>query len=748
VSSDQRNEIYVFEGFRLDARRRVLSRSDGETIPLGPRVLDVLLRLVERRGELLDKRTLLETVWPSVVVEDNSLNQAISALRRALGERPGEHRFISTEPGRGYRFVAQVDVAERGEETRDPPESEQATSEALTRTRLSAPRARATPWLAIAALAAGAVLTLATQRALEGLHAPAGTVQRPVRLSADVTADIRATAAGAPRSDLAISPDGSSIAFSAGPLYVRSLTGWAAERLPTGPLTVQPFFSPDGQWVAYFEPGGGLEKVRIGGGDPITVVESVRNAFWAFGVWRADGTIVYSNEDTSLFVVSAEGGIPRPLAESAAPARPRLGPVAVASDTGALLFSTVPKLDGESVPRIESFDPQSGRSEVVIEDALLVAFTAGHRLIYGRGQDQELVAAYYDLASGRLGPAASIPEDGARDGGGIVPQLAVAQNGTLVYLARSMQEPPRAELGWVDRSGTFSRIADLPMTTRGGLSLDLSPDDRSVLLVLVENLITSRSLLVDTSSGIATGLKLRTRSAHWDSQGLNVVLGGAAGLRLWNSETAQARPLVEGITDALGVSPGSPGGFVYVAMRPDRNIYALDVETARERPLFADEAVRTDPAVSPDGTWIAYVTRDPEPQGRPNVRVARLADGRFQRALTAEGGVAPQWRSDGKELYFAAVVPGSRRLEMRATPVLSAPGDERLILGEPQPLFAVDDFVIEGDNAPFYDVTADGQRFVMVRRQRHQHQQPEPGELRVVLNWLDELNALTPTVDE
>ena len=82
-----------------------------------------MLRLVKRRGELLDKRELLETVWPNVVVEDNSLNQAISALRRALGERPGEHRFISTEPGRGYRFVAAVDVVERGEEgldTREP----------------------------------------------------------------------------------------------------------------------------------------------------------------------------------------------------------------------------------------------------------------------------------------------------------------------------------------------------------------------------------------------------------------------------------------------------------------------------------------------------------------------------------------------------------------------------------------------------------------------------------------------------
>ena len=77
---------------------------------MAPKVLDTLVHLIERRGELLDKRALVEAIWPHVVVEENNLNQTISALRRVLGERPGEHRFIVTEPGRGYRFVASVSV--------------------------------------------------------------------------------------------------------------------------------------------------------------------------------------------------------------------------------------------------------------------------------------------------------------------------------------------------------------------------------------------------------------------------------------------------------------------------------------------------------------------------------------------------------------------------------------------------------------------------------------------------------------
>lgn len=110
TDSGTRNH-YEFEGFQLDTRQRMLlSGPARQPVPLTPKIFDTLLYLVERRGELLDKSTLLKAIWPNVVVEENSLNQNISALRRALGENPGQHRFIVTEPGRGYRFVAEVRV--------------------------------------------------------------------------------------------------------------------------------------------------------------------------------------------------------------------------------------------------------------------------------------------------------------------------------------------------------------------------------------------------------------------------------------------------------------------------------------------------------------------------------------------------------------------------------------------------------------------------------------------------------------
>jgi DNA-binding winged helix-turn-helix (wHTH) protein len=81
-------------------------------VPLPPRVFETLLYFVQRPGELLTKAELLKAIWPRVVVEENSLNQHVSMLRRVLGETPGEHRFIVTVPGRGYRFVADVHTVE------------------------------------------------------------------------------------------------------------------------------------------------------------------------------------------------------------------------------------------------------------------------------------------------------------------------------------------------------------------------------------------------------------------------------------------------------------------------------------------------------------------------------------------------------------------------------------------------------------------------------------------------------------
>lgn len=104
--------FYDFGEFRLDAElRQLMSKADGRPLPLVSRAFETLLYLVQHPGELINKPDLMRAVWPDTVVEDNNLSQSIAAIRRALGERPGEHKYIVTVPGRGFRFVAAVSTS-------------------------------------------------------------------------------------------------------------------------------------------------------------------------------------------------------------------------------------------------------------------------------------------------------------------------------------------------------------------------------------------------------------------------------------------------------------------------------------------------------------------------------------------------------------------------------------------------------------------------------------------------------------
>jgi DNA-binding winged helix-turn-helix (wHTH) protein/TolB-like protein/Flp pilus assembly protein TadD len=100
---------YSFEDFQIDAERSLLVRKvDGSTVTLTNKAFQVLLTLVEKRGELVSKGDLMTAVWRDSFVEEANLTQTVSQLRKALGENPSQHRFIVTESGKGYRFVAPV----------------------------------------------------------------------------------------------------------------------------------------------------------------------------------------------------------------------------------------------------------------------------------------------------------------------------------------------------------------------------------------------------------------------------------------------------------------------------------------------------------------------------------------------------------------------------------------------------------------------------------------------------------------
>ncbi len=166
-ADDPANSVrfYDFDRFRLDAKRRLLTR-DGEPIGIKPKALETLLLLLRHRDRLLDKEELMTRLWPDTTVEEANLTQNIFVIRKALGEAPGEQRFIATVARQGYRFVADV-VETSEEEDADPAPVKTEVQKRSSRRMLVAAAV-------LLVLVGGLVLALARQKMQ---RAGAGTVR-------------------------------------------------------------------------------------------------------------------------------------------------------------------------------------------------------------------------------------------------------------------------------------------------------------------------------------------------------------------------------------------------------------------------------------------------------------------------------------------------------------------------------------------------------------------------------------------
>src|SRR6476469_5156439 len=105
--TEEKSTTYCFGDFTVDPHRRVMLR-EGDSVQLSSKAFDLLLALLESEGRELSKDELMNRIWADQIVEDANLTVAMAHLRKALGEKASDHRFIVTIPGRGYRFVAKL----------------------------------------------------------------------------------------------------------------------------------------------------------------------------------------------------------------------------------------------------------------------------------------------------------------------------------------------------------------------------------------------------------------------------------------------------------------------------------------------------------------------------------------------------------------------------------------------------------------------------------------------------------------
>jgi serine/threonine-protein kinase len=636
---------------------------------------------------------------------------------------------------------------------------------------VESPRVRATPstrWI-VMALAAGTVLGAAIIWLV--LWQPAVTA--PVtRLQMTVApADQIGGVDGRPnRTAFALSPDGRTIVFSAlqknqRALYVRPLDQPAATVMPGTEGGVNPFFSPDGQWVGYWS-ANQIRKVPLRGGPSVPVLappdtgQTVQSVPVFGASWGDDDRIVFGVGASGLMQIPAAGGAVTELTALNSERREfshRLPHVLPGSD--AVLFTVThnrfPRWDET---QIWVHSRRSGQSKLLIEGGADARYVSSGHLLYVR--DGALLAVPFDaqrleLTGGPVGVAPDVMQAAyvpGQPGDSGAMQAGVSRTGTLVYMTGGVHVPPEYSVVEVDRTG---RESSLPIEAKPYRTLRLSPDgtrlalsslgrDRSIWLYAYDRGTLSKlanagrsvvpvwtpdgEQITYASSANGPDNLFSTRADGGGSPALVVSSPSNLVPGVW---TPDGRQLLYYVTPGDGASAGAPV------------IWVQDVASKTAPRVIAGTLGNAGAAdVSPDGRWVVYQSAE---SGQFQIYVDAFPGPGPRYQVSTDGGGSPIWRGDGRELFYLASPRGTRGQEegaargasdadirMMAVPLVS---QTTLTFGTPRELF-VGRYGINGP-ARGYDVHRDGQRFVLLKPR--ERRPLVVTEMNIVQNWTSEL---------
>ena len=539
---------------------------------------------------------------------------------------------------------------------------------------------------------------------------------------------------------IALSPDGRWLAFAAATgakiqLWVRPLDSVDAKALPGTDGASYPFWSPDGRFVGFFA-AGKLKKTGLSDGITATICDM---GVGTGGTWNRDGVILFSSlGGGGLFTVAATGGpvssvkkMDRTRQESDY-ADPWFLP-----DGRHFLYS---RYGGRATSRgiyISSLDNDLDKRLLDGESNAEYAGPATNTGYLLFGSEEALMAQPFDLTAYQLtGEPAPVA---ARVGSILTSAVSsrrrnfsVSDNGTLIF--DPFPNRQRNQLVWMDRTGKKSE----PVSGLDNVSqARISPDDKRIVVTRLQQGVTGNSdlWLADLSGGNATRFTFDEANDHfpiWSPDGNRIA---------WSSNRDGIYQLYE--------QPASGSGEATLLFKSDSYKFATDwsrdgrylifrqVDPVTIKydiwvlPTFGDqkpfpflqtEANEAAATLSPDGRWMAYCSDE---SGRYEIYIQSFPTGGGKRQISTAGGIAPTWRSDGKELFYYA--PDGK---LMAVSVNSAAAFEA---GTPAPLF---EFRASGNLiTPYYSVTHDGQHFLLATTQESESAAP----LTVVLNWMTEV---------
>jgi len=528
---------------------------------------------------------------------------------------------------------------------------------------------------------------------------------------------------------LALSPDGKLVAYTARnsegvQLYLRPLREGQAEVVPGTTFAQGPFFSPDGQWVA-FSSNGKLKKVPVSGGTPVTITQAGSPQG---GCWTQNGTILLVPAvGLGVFRMAVDGGVLQPVTRIEPGEGGHYFPD-VLPDGKAVLFTI--EVSGRSFDdaRIAVQSLETGKRKILVEGGSYARYASGF-LLYTRAG--KLLAAPFDTqALAITGPA--IPLTTAVDtfDGNGAAAYAVSREGTLVYASGgSMVLHPHTTLAWVDRKGKAtplrapSRAYYNPRVSADGqrISVAVGGANDDVWTYDVQRGTLSRLTFEDENLfPILTPDGKRITFSHHSG-------GNSPNLYWIPSDGSGPMQRLDTANAGRFAQSWSPDGRTLVFLEEnlsDWDLWTLSLDGKREpQPWLRTPFAEWSAAFSPDGRWLAYVSDE---SGSTEVYVRRFRGATEKLQISSEGGTEPVWARSGRELFYRA---GDKVM------VVSVETAPPLRAGKPRQLFEGPFEAGPGENANF-DVAPGDQRFLMVARE----QKRPLTHLELLLGWPEEAN--------
>ncbi len=565
-------------------------------------------------------------------------------------------------------------------------------------------------WIVMAAVLLAFLVTSSFFLIRELRNRPAGSGNGVTRFS--ITLPPRQELAVNNSQAVVLSPDGRHLAYVAAEnsishLYVRGLDQFAGLAIPESEGTTFPFFSPHGDWVAFFSQGK-LKKAPSNGGAPVVICD-VPTFFG--GTWTPQDVIVVAVPNYGLASVPAIGGslqkISMPLKDIIYPQ----GPTWFAG--GEWIAFTDFLVEHLNIKAVKL---NTGEVRTLLANGQSPSFVPGHMMYFQGGT---LWSVPFDPATVTIRGNPIQIQSGINQED-YIGQFGTSEAGVLAYAPGPAGNFSR-NMFLVDRKGQEQKL-DIP--PRDYVDPVISPDGKRIAC-LFRSVAGQQLVVLDRDSGLFTTLVPSGLNASpaWMADGKTL---------LFDSVDTERRAIYQIAAD--GSSPpqvlhttllnshitsvaGEYASVVVNSPATGADLWVLSLRHPEDmRPFKNTAAAERQGSLSPDGHWMAYVSNE---SGRPEIYIDPVPGPGGRRQISSDGGEEPRWVRNGREITYRN---GSK---MMSVPVQSQPA---LKTGRPIELF--DSKFDRGFGVAGYDVTPDGQTFLMTRSEH-----PAPTEIRVVIGW-------------